>query len=196
MLQDALAAHTLHLAEKEEEQAARQAVPQSTSSGAPQGSLPNLFLGSYGSARLHAHPRYVPLPVHNSRALREVSDELLPSIPQRTALWYRARQGAVTASNAALFLGLLEPEASNQLASDNIRLHPTDGHARLLRALAEMSAAECSAAPDRGAFAACAMAMGTIKEDDVILTYAQHMDEHKECAAKPSRSFQSDATDL
>lgn len=125
--------------------------------------------------------------MHNSGTLQEVSDELLSSIPQRTPLWYRARQGAVTASNAALFLGLLEPKTSKQLASCGIRLYATDGHARLLRALAEMSSAERCAAPDRGAFATCAMAMGTIKEDDVILTYVQHMDAQKEYAANPLR---------
>ena len=58
-MQDAIAQHTLAFAEKEEEQAARQSVLQSASSGVSRGSLPNLFLGSYGDARLLAHPRYI-----------------------------------------------------------------------------------------------------------------------------------------
>lgn len=85
-MQDAIAQHTLALAEKEEEQAARQSVLQSASSG--RGSLPTLFLGSYGEARLLAHPRYIPLPAHDCATSQAVSDDLLPSIPQRTPLWY------------------------------------------------------------------------------------------------------------
>ena len=189
-MQDAIAQHSLALAEKEEEQAARQSVLRSASNGVPRGSLPNLFLGSYGDARLLAHPRYVPLPAHDSATSQVVSDDLLPSIPQRTPLWYRARQGAVTASTAALFLGLLEPKTSKQLASCGLHLYATDGHARLLQAFAEARSAERAGATDRGPFAACAMAMGTVKEHDVILTYLQHMDEQKECAAIPSLLLQ------
>jgi hypothetical protein len=188
-MQDAIAQHSLALAEKEEEQAARQSVLQGARNGVPRGSLPNLFLGSYGNARLLAHPRYVPLPAHDSATSQVVSDYLLPSIPQRTPLWYRARQGAVTASSAALFLGLLEPKTSKQLASCGLHLYATDGHARLLQALAETRSAEPAGASDRGPFAACAMAMGTVKEHDVILTYLQYMDEQKECAAIPSQCF-------
>ena len=184
-MQDAIAQHTLALAEKEEEQAARQSVLQSASSGVPRGSLPNLFLGSYGNARLLAHPRYIPLPAHDCATSQAVSDDLLPSIPQRTPLWYQARQGAVTASTAALFLGMLEPKTSKQLASCGLHMYATEGHARLLQALAEMRSAERAVATDRGPFAACAMAMGTLKEHDVILTYLQHMDEQKEWAATP-----------
>ena len=53
----------------------------------------------------------------------------------------------------------------------------------MLQALAELRSAERGVATDRGPFAACAMAMGTLKEHDVILTYLQHMNEQKEWAA-------------
>lgn len=185
LLQDAIAQQTLDAAQKAEVQAARQDVQDSAS--ATVGSLPNLLLGSSGRAGLQAHPRYISLPTHDSATSQEVSDALLPSIPQRTPLWYRARQGAVTASTAALFLGLLEPKTSKQLASSGLSLYAIDGHARLQRALAEARSSEHTAAPDRGPFAACAMAMGTIKEDDVMLTYLEHMDTKTECAANPSQ---------
>lgn len=142
-------------------------------------------MGSYGNARLLAHPRYIPLPAHYSATLQKVDDDLLPSIPQRLPLWYQARQGAITASTAALFLGLLEPKTSKHLASCGLHLYAIEGHARLLRALAETRSAERAAVPGIGPFAACAMAMGTVKEDDVILTYLRQMDEQKEYVANP-----------
>jgi len=66
-----------------------------------------------------------------------------------------------------------------------LHLYAIEGHARLLRALAETRSAERAAVPGIGPFAACAMAMGTVKEDDVILTYLRQMDEQKEYVANP-----------
>jgi hypothetical protein len=151
--------------------------------GVPRGSLPNLFLGTHGEARLRESPRYVSLPAYDSTACATVTDRDLPRIPQRTAAWHKARQQAVTASSAALLLGMLEPKTSKQLAAHGLRLYSSDGHSRLLQALAHMHRTEQpTRASGRGVFAACAMEMGTIKESDVMLTYLQHMDERKEYA--------------
>ena len=151
--------------------------------GVPQGSLPNLFLGSHGEESLRNSPRYVCLPAYDSAACPTPTAQDLPSIPQRTAAWHKARQHAVTASNAALLLGMLEPKTSKELAASKLRLYASEGHSRLCQALSDMRSAEpASNVSGRGPFAACAMEMGTIKEPDVMLTYLQHMDDRKEYA--------------
>lgn len=129
-------------------------------------------------------PRYISLAARDEPAHDTISDQDLPRVPQRTAAWYKARQGAVTASSAALILGMLEPKTSKELASYGLRLHASEGHARLQQALAKLQGSDHQRSmSDRGPFAACAMEMGTIKESDVILTYIRHMDDRKEYAA-------------
>lgn len=151
----------------------------------PKGCLPNLYLGAHGEDALTTHRRYVSLQRNHISDLLDVPDALLPSIPQRTPAWFRARQTAVTASSAALWVGMKEHTFSKALASKGLCIYADDGHQALLQAIQELqSAAPLPTAPKpRSPFAACAMEMGTIKESDVLLTYLNFMDANRECAS-------------
>lgn len=90
---------------------------------------------------------------------------------------------AITASNAALWLGLKEPTAAKTLAAAGLPVRADTGNADLQHAFAALMAAggqqPLPPAQQRSAFSSCAMQMGSIKEPDVLLTYAQHMDNCK-----------------
>ena len=88
--------------------------------------------------------------------------------------------------------GTKDQQAAGLLRSALVRYGRTCKTAAGVRrgALCRARSAERAGATDRGPFAACAMAMGTVKEHDVILTYLQHMDEQTECAAIPSLLLQ------
>ena len=181
-VQDAITQHSLA---QERKELVRAAVAKAMAGRgkAPTGSLPNLFIGSHNETKWRESPRHVSLPACDSSACATVSDQELSRILQRTPAWHKARQHAVIASSAALLLGMLEPKTSKELPGYGLRLYATEGHTRLLQALAEMrSPVQGDSVAGRGAFAACAMDMGTIKEEDVMLTYLRLMDERNEYA--------------
>lgn len=153
----------------------------STAADVTKGRLPNLHFGLVGQAVLEQHRRFVSLPQRPEPPPGHITeDSELPFIQQRTKQWFAARESAVTASNMALLLGLKEPSAAKALGSAGLGVHPDKGCADLSRASAVlMGAMGPQALPPvqpRSAFASCAMEMGTIKECDVLLSYAQHMD--------------------
>ncbi len=186
-LQDAVKQHTAHEAERAREHALKD--EPGRSGGPPKGRLPNLLLGSYGEAALHAHMRFQSLPSHQQPAASRTQDEDLPHIPQRTGAWFQARRSAVTASNAALWLGMKEPEMSKELASKGLKVFAQQGHLQLLDAFQTLTNPDTTESEKRvSPHSACAMAMGTLKEPDVLLTYAQHMDASHMCVSSCSIS--------
>ena len=181
-LQDAVKQHTAHEAERAREHALKDGPGRS--GGPPKGRLPNLLLGSYGDAALHAHMRFQSLPSHQQFAAGSIQDEDLPHIPQRTEPWFHARRSAITASNAALWLGMKEPEMSRELASKGLKVFAQQGHLQLLEAFQTLTDPDAAKSEKRvSPHSACAMAMGTLKEPDVLLTYAQHMDASDMCVS-------------
>ena len=161
-----------------------EAVDDGRKQGPPQGRLPNLQLGLVGEAVLRNHPRFVPLAaVADLLPGVPLADTDLPSVRQRTPAWFAARRSAITGSTAVIFLGLKEPSAAKALATAKLKLYPGDGHLELTTAfqglLAERKGlpAPLHATGPRTAFSSCAMEMGTVKEPDVFLTYAHHMDD-------------------
>ena len=111
-------------------------------------------------------------------------DDMLPAIPQRTAAWFQVRRGAVTASSAAVWLGMKEPGSSKIFAGHGLSIFAAKGQGELQHAFQQLLSAEPNG-PSlvRSPFAACAMEMGTIKEADVLLTYAAYMDATREYAS-------------
>ena len=80
-------------------------------------------------------------------------------------------------------LRLKEPSAAKSLATAKLKIYPGGGRSELTRAFQALLAerkempAPLHVAGLRTAFSSCAMEMGTVKEPDVFLTYAHHMDD-------------------
>src|SRR5206468_1524602 len=127
------------------------------------------------------HSRFMPLPpLPELPPGQPIPNSLLPRIHQGTVEWFEARRNSLTASNCALWLGLKKGSAAKKLAACGMVVHVEAGCTDLQHAFATLMAAtgnqELPPAQPRSAFASCAMKIGSIKEDDVLLTYAQHMD--------------------
>ena len=82
--------------------------------------------------------------------------------------------------------GLAGHEGANMsraLVEQGLKVHAQHGHDELTAAFQTLIApGDAQAARELSSFAFCAMEMGTVKECDVLLTYAQHMDTCKMCA--------------
>ena len=178
-LQDAVKQHTAHEAGRAH---ALDDAGTGWNEGAPRGRLPNLYIGSCGESALRAHERFQSLSSHQQSAASSVQDAELPQIPQRTEAWFQARRSAITASNAALWLGMKEPEMSRELARKGLKVFAKEGRAELLLQF-QILTNPAAAVPEKtvSPHSACAMAMGTTKEADVLLTYAQYMDASRMC---------------
>ena len=176
--------HNAALAEQEVD-AARADQGSITSAGQmTKGRLPNLDFGLHGQAVLEEHDRYVSLPPPQEISMGQVLDAQLPHIPQRTPQWFAARRSAITASNAAVWLGLKEPGAARSLAEAGLKVHADIGSAQLQKAWLSLMAATMqlpAPAEERSTFAVCAMEIGTRKEPDVLLTYCNYMDATQRC---------------
>ena len=183
-MQDAAIQHNAALAEDDT------APPGSSTAraGAPRGVLPNLWYGSSGIDALIAHGgrvRWVPLPSAPQLDVAvRINDASLLSLPlqlfpQRTPVWFAVRALCVTASRGADFLGLLAPPAASTLAAAKLKVHIGSGSAALLEVCRALLAARAGnplpPSLPSDVYAACAMAMGTNKESDVLLTYLKHL---------------------
>lgn len=81
---------------------------------------------------------------------------------------------------------LKESTAAKTLAAAGLPVRADTGDADLQHAFTALMAAGGQRPPppaqQRSAFSSCAMQMGSVKEPDVLLTYAQHMDNCKRCS--------------
>ena len=70
-------------------------------------------------------------------------------------------------------LGMKEPEMSRELARKGLKVFAKEGRAELLHQF-QILTNPAAAVPEKtvSPHSACAMAMGTMKEADVLLTYA------------------------
>ena len=74
---------------------------------------------------------------------------------------------------------------SKKLAGKGLKVHALHGHTELLAAFRTICAPEAATANSmRTPFAPCAMEMGTLKECDVLLTYAEHMEACHICVSQ------------
>ena len=79
-----------------------------------------------------------------------------------------------------------EPETSTELTKKKLKVFVDNGRAQLLEAFQTLSNPGApEAKKEVSLHSACAMAMGTLKEPDVLLTYARHMDASQECVSSP-----------
>ena len=181
MGQDAAIQHNEALAVREAEDSALAEEGSTAAADMTKGRLPNLHYGLFGQSFLEQHRRFVSMPEPPQLPPGHViQDSELPFVPQRTEAWFTARKSAVTASNMALLLGLKIPSAAKTLASAGVGVHADKNCADMTHAFGTLMAAiglhDPPPAQQRSAFASCAMQMGSIKECDVLLSYAQHMD--------------------
>ena len=82
--------------------------------------------------------------------------------------------------HSSRFLGFKAPPAARTLAAANLKIFVESGSAAILEACSGLLAARAGSTPPpslpSSGYAACAMAMGTHKEPDVLLTYLDHLD--------------------
>ena len=134
------------------------------------GRLPNLRYMSSGAQHLQQHRRFTAL-----------TTAAAPSeVPQRTSAWHAQRSVSVTASNAAAFLGLKSSMTQKDMAASGFKVYPKREENELGFRVAALLAAQHGRLPaaekPTTLHGKVAMAMGTEKESDVLLSYAQHMD--------------------
>lgn len=186
-MRDAAVQHNQAMAEREEELEVPAVLQSNQAAASTKGRLPNLEYGLLGRSVLEQHSRYVslpraPLPPQHQR----VPDEELPAIPQGSDAWFAARADAITASNAALWLELERIHSCKNVGTAGLPVRADTGDADLQHAFTALMAAGGQRPPppaqQRSAFSSCAMQMGSVKEPDVLLTHAQHMDNCKRCS--------------
>ena len=176
-MQDAAAQHNAALTDNE----AAQAEIGAPKGNVPKGLLPNLHYGCSPPDALTQHARYTPLP-RNAALLQaeRVSDADLPRLQQRQPGWFAARALSCTGSACAEQLGFKAPLAAGKLASARLKVHRGTGAPALVDACGGILDARSGVARPpplpSSTFAACAMAMGTHKESDVMLTYLDYLD--------------------
>lgn len=135
------------------------------------GRLPNVRYMSCGAQSLQQHRRFTSL-----------ADAAAPSeIPQRTPAWHAQRSVSVTASNAAAFLGLKGAAPLRDIADSGFKVYPKREDNELGFRVKVLLAAQHGRQPPAEKpptlFTRIAMAMGTEKESDVMLSYTEHMDD-------------------
>lgn len=147
------------------------------------GLFPNVDLYVDCVAQLDAHQRRIPMAVPEcaSNYVPSSSDlppelALLESVRQGGSLWFKMRQGSVTASTLAVFLGLAEDNIAKFLCSRGVKFAGKTGRSRLNDAFinATTQRQEQQIATPIEAASAVAMRMGVAAEPAIALEYLKH----------------------
>ena len=129
------------------------------------GRLPNLRYMSSGAQHLQQHRRFTALTIAAAPS----------EVPQQTPAWHAQRSMSVTASNAAAFLGLKTSMTQKDMAASGFKVYPKREE-NVVALLAAPHGRLPAAEKPTTLHGRVAMAMGTEKESDVLLSYAHHMD--------------------